>query len=133
MKMEWGIDEKADGIDILGFIKMSDDSGNEIEINYTYLDSWFESLLSGFEKLHTDPCIRVDIVEEPHPVLLKMVDGGLQICYRNRIITIESLKNAEIALRRETNGFLKKAALLPGSEKNEVLDQIRGYLSNVAE
>lgn len=79
MKLEWSIDSVADGIDVVGALEISDDSGNKIEVDYTYLDSWFEAILAALPKLRSHSHLELEVVEEPDPLMLDMRDGGLHI------------------------------------------------------
>jgi hypothetical protein len=130
MKIEWTLyeEEGIDPDDPLGTIVLSDDEGNEIRQEATYLDSWFEALIEGLRSLQAGEEEAVEILEEPDPLEFRMVNDGVEIRHDLAQIKGGSLSEFEEMLQRELDRFLEVMRLHEGWEGNGTLRHLADIL-----
>lgn len=128
MKIEWKLDEEGgiDPIDPVGDIVISD-GDRTIQEESTYLDSWFDALITGAKNITSVNSLVIDIAEEPQALRLERVSLGLQIYYKDKKIWVAELDEFIKTLKQAATSFVlrfnKKEI-----EKNELLDKIRDFV-----
>lgn len=97
MKIEWLLDrsEPLDYANLLGDIWICCDEGKIHEPD-TYIDSWFEALVCGLEKLTYSSFVTQDIVEEPNKLIFRKNNDRVSLQYKTSVVFVNStdeLKN----------------------------------------
>ncbi|MEQ8974834.1 MAG: hypothetical protein RIE73_31175 [Coleofasciculus sp. C1-SOL-03] len=128
MKIEWKLDEEGgiDPIDPVGDIVISD-GDRTIQEESTYLDSWFDALITGAKNITSVNSLVIDIAEEPHALRLTQVLQGLQISYKDKTIWVAELDEFIKTLKQSATSFILKFNKKE-MDKNELLDKIRDFV-----
>lgn len=131
MKIEWKLDEQdgLDPIDTLGNITVTDGE-RTIQEESTYLDSWFDALITGLKGVQAGKSLTVEIVEEPEPLIFKPDRFGLQISYQNQSIYVNKVDEFIQTLKRAAKDFLLRVDQMTGAERNQLLNLIRDFVMN---
>jgi len=128
MKIEWKLDEEGgiDPIDPVGDIVISD-GDRTIQEESTYLDSWFDALITGAKNITSVNSLVIDIAEEPHDLRLKRVSPGLQIYYKEKTIWVNELDEFSKALKQSATSFILKFNKKE-IEEHELLNKIHDFV-----
>ena len=134
MKIAWRLDEEMplDLENLLGDITLSNGS-TVLQERQTYIDSWLDALITGLQAVQVGKARRVDILEEPDPLVFEPVEKGVRISYRAMAIEVESVEAFHGALRLAATTFLRKLVRVEGWEHNALLHGIRDFVSNPQE
>lgn len=124
--------EKIDPIDPIGDIAITDNTTTILEKS-TYLDSWFDALITGLKTVKQGKNIAVEIVEEPEPIMFEPWLEGMRIYYRKQSISISQISEFTTALKLAANDFLNKLDRHTGVELNNLLEVIRDFANNQPE
>ena len=130
MKIVWKLYED-DGVtadDPLGSISITGDDGKVIAQEATYLDSWFEALLSGVRAIKAGEEQTIEMVEEPDPLELEMKGARLSLTHDATTILADPLEAIE-EIQRQASRFLVLMQTLENWESNPTLAEIERYLS----
>jgi len=134
MKIAWRLDEEMplDPEHLLGDITLSH-GDTVLQERQTYLDSWLDALITGLQAVQGGKAIRVDIPEEPDPLVFELVEKGVRLSYRAMGIEVESVKALHCALLLAATAFLQRLAGVDGWERNALLHSIRNFVGNLQE
>jgi len=134
MKIVWRLEEEMplDPESLLGDIILSD-GGTVLQKRQTYIDSWLDALIVGLQAVQVGKAIRVEILEEPDPLIFEPVERGVRLSYRAMAIEVKSVEALHSALLLTATAFLQKLAGVKGWERNTVLYGIRDFVSNAQE
>ncbi|WP_190468327.1 MULTISPECIES: hypothetical protein [Oscillatoriales] len=121
--------EKIDPIDPIGDITITNDTTTITEKS-TYLDSWFDALITGVKAVKQGKNIAVEIVEEPEPILFEPWEEGMRIYYRKQSISISHVSEFTTALKLAANNFLNKLDSQSEFHSNDLLKVIRDFVDN---
>jgi hypothetical protein len=134
MKIAWRLDEEIplDPENLLGDITLSN-GDTVLQERQTYLDSWLDALITGLQAVQGGKAIRVDIPEEPEPLVFEPVEKGVRLSYRAMAIEVESVEAFHCALLLAATTFLQTLAGVEGWERNALLHGIRDFVSNLQE
>jgi hypothetical protein len=116
----------------LGDITLSN-GDTVLQERQTYLDSWLDALITGLQAVQGGKAIRVDIPEEPEPLVFEPVEKGVRLSYRAMAIEVESVEAFHCALLLAATTFLQTLAGVEGWERNALLHGIRDFVSNLQE
>lgn len=136
MKIHWTVDDDAEpleAIDPLGDITISDEKGNSIIIECTYLDSWLDALLSGFIKIKSETKAEIVVPEEPAHVYLEKYDSGLTLSCSGVSTLSVTIDEMETALIATANEFVMEMRKLPRVETNTILSSIEDQVAYLKE
>jgi len=121
--------EKIDPIDPIGDITITDDTTTITEKS-TYLDSWFDALITGLKAVKQGKNIAVEIVEEPERIVFQPWEEGMRISYRDKYISISQISEFTTALKIAANDFLNKLDSQAEFDSNDLLQVIRDFVNN---
>lgn len=121
--------EKIDPIDPIGDITITDDTTTITEKS-TYLDSWFDALITGLKAVKQGKNMAVEIVEEPEPIVFEPWEEGMQISYRDKYISISQISEFTTALKIAANDFLNKLDSQAEFNSNDLIQVIRDFVDN---
>ncbi len=133
IRIYWQLDEE-DGIeplDPIGDISIAGDR-TKIQEKSTYLDSWFDGLITGIETLQKGQKVAVEIVEEPELIIFEPASNGWRLSYREGWIEFSSISEFVRALKQAAAEFLLEVEPIPGSEENALLKNIHTFVHNLA-
>lgn len=100
MKIEFVLDEvEENSTDLLGNIKISDDSQNSIFEETTYIDSWVCALEEAIKQLVSNKYVSVDLVDEPDYLIFERKKNSVSISYKDMKISANSLDEVQLALK----------------------------------
>lgn len=129
MKIVWNLDaeEPLDLENLVGdiVIHAADTTLAERE---TYIDSWLDALITGLHAVQTEQSVRVDLPEEPLPLVVEPCAQGVRIAYGAMVINVESLEEFHDALRLAVQTFLQKLSTVEGWEKHPLCSGIRDFV-----
>ena len=99
MKIVWRLDEEMplDPESLLGDIILSD-RDTVLQEQQTYIDSWLDALITGLQAVQVGKAIRVEILEEPDPLVFEPVERGVRLSYRTMAIEVKSVEALHSAL-----------------------------------
>ena len=131
MQIVWRLDEEMplDPESLLGDIILSD-GDTVLQEQQTYSDSWLDALITGLQAVQVGKAIRVEILEEPDPLVFEPVERGVRLSYRAMAIEVKSVEALHSALLLTATAFLQKLAGVKGWERNTLLHGIRDFVSN---
>ncbi|HBB35192.1 MAG TPA: hypothetical protein DDZ80_03500 [Cyanobacteria bacterium UBA8803] len=134
MKIEWTLyeEEGIDPIDPVGDITVTNGQ-TTIQVEATYLDSWFDALITGIKGVQTGSKVTVEIVEEPDLLRFEPSNGGVKISYKNTAIVVSRIDEFIQALKLAAKDFLLRLDQIKGCECNNLLNLIRDFLNNPSE
>ena len=134
MRIVWRLDEEMplDPESLLGDIILSD-GDTVLQEQQTYIDSWLDALITGLQAVQVGKAIRVEILEEPDPLVFEPVERGVRISYHAMAIEVKSVEALHSALLLTATAFLQKLAGVKGWERNTLLHGIRDFVSNPQE
>ena len=121
--------EKIDPIDPIGDITIINNTTTITEKS-TYLDSWFDALITGLKAVKQGKDITVEIVEEPEPIVFEPWEEGMRISYRDKYISISQISEFTTALKIAANDFLNKLDSQVEFDSNDLLQVIRHFVNN---
>ncbi|MFB2920383.1 hypothetical protein [Aerosakkonema funiforme] len=121
--------QKIDPIDPIGDITITNDTTTITEKS-TYLDSWFDALITGLKAVKQGKNIAVEIVEEPAPIVFEPWEKGMRISYRDKYISISQISEFTTALKIAANDFLNKLDSQPEFDSNDLLQVIRDFVND---
>ena len=121
--------EKIDPIDPIGDITIINNTTTITEKS-TYLDSWFDALITGLKAVKQGKDITVEIVEEPEPIVFEPWEEGMRISYRDKYISISQISEFTTALKIAANDFLNKLDSQSEFDSNDLLQVIRHFVNN---
>ena len=132
MKIAWRLEEEMplDPENLLGDITLSN-GATVLQERQTYLDSWLDALITGLRAVQGGKAIRVDVPEEPDPLVFEPVEKGVRLSYRDMAMEVESLEAFHCALRLAATALLQRLAGVEGWERNALLHGIRDFVSNL--
>ncbi len=120
--------EKIDRIDPIGDITITNDTTTITEKS-TYLDSWFDALITGLNAVKQGKNITVEIVEEPEPIVFEPWQEGMRISYGERTLLISKIAEFTTALKLAANEFLNKFERQTEVDSNNLLKVIRDFVN----
>lgn len=123
------VSENIDPIDPIGDITITDGTTNITEKS-TYLDSWFDALITGLKAVKQGKNITFEIVEEPEPIVFEPWEKGMRISYGDRSISISQISEFTTALKIAANQFLNKFDSQSEFDSNDLLKVIRDFVDN---
>ncbi|MFB2875596.1 hypothetical protein [Floridanema aerugineum] len=121
--------EKIDPIDPIGDITITNNTTTITEKS-TYLDSWFDALITGLKAVKQGKNIAVEIVEEPEPIVFEPWQEGMRISYRDKYILISHISEFATALKIAANDFLNKLDYQSDFDYNDLLQVIRDFVND---
>lgn len=129
MKIAWRLDEEEplDLEHLVGDIVIHA-AQTTLEERETYIDSWLDALLTGLKAVQAGQGVRVDIPEEPVPLLFEPCAQGVRIAYGAMVIEVESLEEFRGALRLAAHALLQELSTLAGWEKHQLLSGLRDFV-----
>jgi hypothetical protein len=133
IEIYWQLDEE-DGIeplDPIGEITIAN-GRTRITEKLTYLDSWFDALITGIEALKKSQKVAVEIVEEPEGIIFEPASKGWRLSYGKEWIEFSSIDEFINAVKSAAAEFLLKVELIPGSEDNALLKNIHKFVHHLA-
>lgn len=134
MKIAWRLDEEMplDPESLLGDIILSDED-TVLQEQQTYIDSWLDALITGLQAVQVGKAIRVEIPEEPDPLVFEPAERGVRLSYRATAIEVKSVEALHNALLLTASAFLQKLARVKGWERNTLLHNIWDFVSHSQE
>ena len=83
MKIVWHLDAKEpiDAENLLGDITLTVMQRSLGERD-TYIDSWLDALITGLKAVQAGQSIRIDIPEEPEPLVFEPLGKRVRVSYR---------------------------------------------------
>lgn len=133
MKIEWTLyEEELDPIDPVGDITLTNDQ-TRIQVESTYLDSWFDTLITGIQAVQSGNKLTLEIAEEPDVLKFEPSNGGVKISYQNQALVVSRIDEFIRALKLAANDFVLKLDQLQGFEYNKLLSLIRDFLHHSSE
>ena len=120
--------EKIDRIDPIGDITITNDTTTITEKS-TYLDSWFDALITGLNAVKQGKNITVEIVEEPEPIVFEPWQEGMRLSYGDRTLLISKIAEFTTALKLAANEFLNKFERQTEVDSNNLLKVIRDFVN----
>jgi len=131
MKIVVNLDESEtiDPIDPIGDITITDEL-TIITEKSTYLDSWFDALITGLETVKQGKNIAVEIVEEPEPIVFESWGEGMRISYGNCTLSISQVSEFTEALKLTAKEFLNKFDRQGEFDSNNLFNVIRDFVNN---
>jgi hypothetical protein len=129
MKITWHLDteELLDAENLLGDITLTVGQRSLGERD-TYIDSWLDALITGLKAVQAGQSTRIDIPEEPEPLIFEPVGKRVRVSYRTMMIELESVDELHSALRLAAQAFLQKLAAVEGGESNPLLRSIHDFV-----
>lgn len=121
--------EKIDPIDPIGDILITDDT-TTIREESTYLDSWFDALITGLKTIKQGKSIAVEIAEEPELIVFEPWQEGMRISYGDRTLSISQIYDLTTALKLAASDFLNKLDCQSEFDSNDLLQVIRDFVNN---
>jgi hypothetical protein len=121
--------EKIDPIDPIGDILITDDQ-TTIGERLTYLDSWFDALITGLKTVEKGESIAVEIAEEPEKLVFEPWQEGMRISYRGQSISVAKISEFTTDLKLAANEFLNKLNCESEFDSNDLLQIIRDFVDN---
>lgn len=103
MKIIWSLDrsEPLDAADILGNIALTDENNVTIKCKDTFIDSWFSVLMEGLISLSNGESIKIQIPEEPYPLIFRYAKNNTSIQYADSTITLNNIDRAIKDIKKE--------------------------------
>ncbi|MFB2836887.1 hypothetical protein [Floridanema evergladense] len=131
MKIVVNLDESEtiDPIDPIGDIMLTDDT-TTIQEKSTYLDSWFDALITGLKTVTQGKNIAVEIVEEPELIVFEPWGEGMRISYGDRTLSISQISEFTEALKLIAEEFLEMCDRPVEFDSNNLLNVIRNFVNN---
>ncbi|NET59870.1 MAG: hypothetical protein F6K47_28095 [Symploca sp. SIO2E6] len=128
MKIEWTLDEEEgiDPTDPVGNLILSDGK-TTIQLESTYLDSWFEAFITGIKEITAGNSTTVEIAEEPDLLMFKYSKSGIIISYQNQDIFVKNTDELLLVLRESAKKFIEKLDKVKIVESNNLLIVIRDF------
>ena len=74
----------------------------------TYLDSWFDVLIDGYQALKSNKKLTLEILEEPNPITFEPILNGFKITYGKQKLSFNSLKEFDQSLLTSAQDFLRQ-------------------------
>ena len=74
----------------------------------TYLDSWFDVLIDGYQALKSNKKLTLEILEEPNPITFEPILNGFKITYGKQKLSFNSLKEFDQSLLTSAQEFLRQ-------------------------
>ena len=99
----------------------------------TYLDSWLDALITGLKAVQAGQRARIDIPEEPEPLVFEPVGKRVRIAYRTMTLEAESIEELHSALRLAAQEFLQTLAAVEGGDSTTLLSSIRDFVCSAQE
>ena len=121
--------EKIDPIDPIGDITIINNT-TIITEKSTYLDSWFDALITGLKAVKQGKNIAVELVEEPEPIVFEPWEEGMRISYRDKYISISQISEFATALKIAGNDFINKFDSQAEFGSNDLLQVIRDFVND---
>lgn len=92
MKILFKLDQEEgiDPIDPVGDIIITN-AQTKLSVESTYLDSWFEVLIDGYQSLQNQNKVTLEIVEEPNLITFEPVLEGFKISYGKQELFFKNL------------------------------------------
>jgi hypothetical protein len=120
---------KLDAIDLLGDLRISD-GHSTIMIATTFLDSWLVALIEAYDQTRTAGHVKVEVPEEHFFLQIDVgVSGLIAISDGKSTLQPQSRDAFYRALRAASEYFLKVVVVLPGSERNTLVETIKMFVS----
>lgn len=121
-------EEEIDTIDPIGDITLTDGKTTILEES-TYLDSWFEALIAGLKSVQQGKNAKVEILEEPEPLVFEALQKGMRLSYHNQAIALVNVAEFSSALKLAANDFLEKLSYMNPNNRNDLLDLVRDFVN----
>lgn len=100
MKIEFVLDGvEGSSTDLLGNVKISDDSQNFILEETTYIDSWIYALEEAIKQLVSNKYVSVDLIDEPNYLIFERRKNSVSITYKDMKISAKSSEEIQSALK----------------------------------
>ena len=74
----------------------------------TYLDSWFDVLIDGYQALKSNKKLTLEILEEPNLITFEPILNGFKITYGKQKLSFNSLKEFDQSLLTSAQEFLRQ-------------------------
>ncbi len=134
MKITWHLDveEPLDPENLLGDITLTSEQMSLGERD-TYLDSWLDALITGLKAVQAGQRVRIDIPEEPEPLVFEPVGKRVRMAYRTMALEAESIEELHSALRLAAQEFLQTLAAVEGGDSTPLLSSIRDFVCSAQE
>ena len=109
MKILFTLDQEQeiDPNDPLGNLIITN-SQTTLSVESTYLDSWFDVLIDGFQGLQNNNKITLEIVEEPESITFAPVLEGFKISYGKQALFFSNLNVFHQSLLASAKDFLSQ-------------------------
>jgi len=133
IRIYWQLDEEGgiEPLDPIGEITIAN-GRTKIQEKFTYLDSWFDALITGIEALKKSQKVAVEIVEEPETITFEPASNGWRLSYGKEWIEFSNIDEFIEAVKLAAAEFLLKVEPISGSEDNALLKKIHRFVHNLA-
>jgi hypothetical protein len=134
MKITWHLDTEGpiDSENLLGDITLTVEQRSLGERD-TYIDSWLDAFITGLKAVQAGQSIRIDIPEEPEPLIFEPVGKRVRVSYRTMMIELESIDELHGALRIAAQEFLQQLADVEGGDSNPLLRSLHDFVCHAQE
>jgi hypothetical protein len=100
-------DEGIDPHDPVGDIIITN-GHSKLSVESTYLDSWFDILIDGYQSLKNDQKNTLEILEEPDLITFEPVLDGFKISYGKQELFFKNLNEFYQSLLTSAQEFLRQ-------------------------
>jgi hypothetical protein len=119
MRIEWSFEDGApDSLDPLGTMTLYEGAAS-FRVQTVFLDSWFEGIASGLQRLRVESSAEVDLGDEPYLLSFQRQDGGVLMSYRDSSLLVSDFSEFVRTIAAAGSKFiqqLRKAGTEPHFE-----------------
>lgn len=128
--IDWTPSTIEGGGDPLGDIRIKGVQG-DLLVENTYADAWLDAIVQGLHELVGGAAsVTVDLVDEPEPVILQLIDGDVVIGYAGLRAVTGSLRETCRAIAQDVRRLLP--ALRMQTETSSLLDAVEESVEELA-
>ena len=122
--LEWEDEEQLE--EAYGQIVINDGS-NQIIDDSVFLYEWIEALITALQQARVTGQASVEMIDEPHPILITQNEERIRISYEDSVAEAESIDDIERALRIAIKDLLEKVERIGKPEESVILQMIRRF------
>lgn len=113
--------------DLIGEISILSENGS-IDETDTFIDSWLFSLIDLYTNFKNGKNVKIDLVEEPAPLIGTILSNGFSIQYGNKKIYFQNLNEFGVALKAASKKVINDFKTSSALTNNEIYKKILEFI-----